>query len=95
MRGRSCGRRRGAGGTDLFQIIITGSVGTFIKSFNNHVDPVMVVIMLTAASLGSQMGTAATRYVEASRIRILFGKAVVRSDVPRELVEATVRDLVS
>ena len=51
-------------GTDLFQIIITGSVGTFIKSFAGHVDPVMVVIMLVAASAGAQLGSAATRIVE-------------------------------
>ena len=76
-------------GTDLFQIIITGSVGTFIKSFANHVDPVMVVIMLAAASLGSQLGTAATRFVEASRIRILFGVTVLSGSVAVALEQAS------
>ena len=76
-------------GTDLFQIIITGSVGTFIKSFANHVDPVMVVIMLTTASLGSQLGTAATRFVEASRIRILFGVTVLSGSVAVALEQAS------
>ena len=64
-------------GTDLFQIIITGSVGTFVKSMSNSVDPMMVVIMLASASLGSQLGTAATRVVDASRIRALFGVTIL------------------
>ena len=68
-------------GTDLFQIIITGSVGTFIKSFAGHVDPVMVVIMLIAASAGAQLGVAATRIVEAARIRILYGVIVFAGSV--------------
>ena len=64
-------------GTDLFQIIITGSVGTFVKSLSNSVDPVMVVIMLASASIGSQIGTAATKVVDASRIRVLFGVTIL------------------
>ncbi len=64
-------------GTDLFQIIITGSVGTFVKSLSNSVDPFMVIIMLSAASFGSQFGTAATRAVDADRIRGLFGVTIL------------------
>lgn len=64
-------------GTDLFQIIITGSVGTFVKSMSNSVDPMMVVIMLASASLGSQLGAAATKVVDASRIRALFGVTIL------------------
>jgi hypothetical protein len=37
----------------------------------------MVVIMLASASLGSQLGTAATRVVDASRIRALFGVTIL------------------
>ena len=64
-------------GTDLFQIIITGSVGTFIKAFSNEVDPLMVILMLCAASLGSQLGTTATKFVAPTRIRFLFGVTVL------------------
>ena len=64
-------------GTDLFQVILTGSMGTFLKAFSNEVDPMMVVLMLVAASMGSQLGTAATRFVEATRIRFLFGITVL------------------
>ena len=76
-------------GTDLFQIIITGSVGTFIKSFAGHVDPVMVVLMLVAASAGAQLGSAATRIVEASRIRILYGVTVLAGSVAVALEQAS------
>ena len=76
-------------GTDLFQIIITGLVGTFIKSFAGHVDPVMVVLMLVAASAGAQLGAAATRIVEASRIRILYGIIVLAGSVAVGLEQAS------
>ena len=76
-------------GTDLFQIIITGSVGTFIKSFAGHVDPVMVVIMLVAASAGAQLGSAATRIVEPARIRILYGVIVLAGSVAVGLEQAS------
>jgi uncharacterized protein len=64
-------------GTDLFQIIITGLVGTFIYSLGNHVDPLMAIIMLAAASVGSQLGATTTRFVDAGRIRVLFGVTVL------------------
>ena len=68
-------------GTDLFQIIITGSVGTFIYSLGNHVDPTMAIVMLAAASLGSQLGAGATKLVDPSRIRVLFGITVLSGSV--------------
>ncbi len=68
-------------GTDLFQIIITGSVGSFVYALGNHVDPLMAIIMLAAASAGSQLGVTATRYVDAGRIRFLFGITVLSGSV--------------
>ncbi len=64
-------------GTDLFQVIITGSLGAFIKAYSGEVDLVMVVMMLCAASLGSQLGATATRFVTPTRIRFLFGITVL------------------
>lgn len=75
-------------GTDLFQIIVTGSVGTFIYSLGNHVDPLMAIIMLAAASAGSQLGTTATRYVDSGRIRVLFGVTVLSGAVAIALKQA-------
>ncbi|MDA1128746.1 MAG: sulfite exporter TauE/SafE family protein [Chloroflexi bacterium] len=64
-------------GTGLFQVIITGSVGTFLYALSGRVDPLMVVLMLAAASLGAQLGTSATRVVKPSRIRFLYGVIVL------------------
>jgi uncharacterized membrane protein YfcA len=68
-------------GTDLFQIIITGSVGTLLYSLSNHVDLLMAMIMLAAASLGAQLGSTATKFVEAARIRILYGLTVLSGSI--------------
>ena len=64
-------------GTDLFQIIITGSVGSFAYALSDRVDPTMAALMLAAASIGSQLGASATRYVEPSRIRFLYGLLIL------------------
>lgn len=64
-------------GTDLFQIIVTGSWGTFIYALSHNVDPKMAIIMLSAASVGSQLGATATNFVEPARIRILYGVTIL------------------
>lgn len=76
-------------GTDLFQIIITGSVGTLIKAAANQVDPLMVIIMLVSASVGAQLGATATRLVDAARIRILFGLTVLSGAVAVGMEQAS------
>jgi uncharacterized membrane protein YfcA len=76
-------------GTDLFQIIITGSVGTFRYALGDHVDPLMAIIMLVAASAGSQLGATATRYVDAGRIRVLYGITVLSGSVAVALKQAS------
>ena len=64
-------------GTDLFQVIITGCWGTLLYALSNNVDPLMALIILAAASVGSQIGTTATRFVDPGRIRILYGITVL------------------
>ncbi|MCH8745163.1 MAG: hypothetical protein IIB31_05890, partial [Chloroflexi bacterium] len=44
-------------------------------------DPLIAIIMLAAASVGSQLGATATRYVDADRIRVLFGITVLSGSV--------------
>lgn len=78
-------------GTDLFQVIITGSAGTFNYACGtaallgqdcvNRVDLLMALIILAAAAVGSQIGATATRYVDAGRIRILYGITVLSGAV--------------
>ncbi|HIM48140.1 MAG TPA: sulfite exporter TauE/SafE family protein, partial [Dehalococcoidia bacterium] len=76
-------------GTDLFQIVITGLMGTLIKSYSNEVDLLMVVIMLVSASAGAQLGTAANRMVDPARIRILFGLTVLSGSIAVALQQAS------
>ena len=68
-------------GTGLFQAIITGSVGTLVYALSNHVDLLMVVIMLAASAIGSQLGASATSTVAAARIRLLFAITLLGSSV--------------
>ena len=76
-------------GTDLFEIIVTASVGSFIYSLSNHVDLLMAVIMLAGASLGAQLGATATRFVEAGRIRILYGLTILSGSLAIGLEQAS------
>ena len=76
-------------GTDLFQIIITGSVGSFAYALSDRVDPLMAVLMLAAASIGAQVGASATRLVEPSRIRFLYGLLIITGAVAVALEEVS------
>ena len=85
-------------GTDLFQVIITGSAGTFNYACGgaailgqdcvNRVDLLMALIVLAAAAAGSQIGATATRYVDAGRIRILYGITVLSGAIAIGLDQA-------
>ena len=68
-------------GTDLFQIIITGTLGAFLYSLGGNVDPVIAIIMFSAASVGTQIGALATRFVNSARILGLFGLTVLNAGV--------------
>ena len=76
-------------GTDLFQIVITGSVGTLLYSLSNHVDLSMAVIMLATASIGSQFGVAASRFVDGERVRIVFGITILSGSAAVALKQAS------
>ncbi len=64
-------------GTDLLEIIITGSYGTFSHGLKQNVDIMVALIMLLGAAFGAQIGTFATRYVHGPQIRSLFGASIV------------------
>lgn len=76
-------------GTGLFQVIITGAVGSFVYALSGRVDPVMAVLMLAAASVGAQMGASATRAIEPSRIRFLYGVLVLTGGLAVALEEVS------
>lgn len=64
-------------GTDLFEIIVSGAYGTFTHGLKGNVDVVMAVIMLLGAAVGAQVGTFATRYVQGTQVRSLFGAGIL------------------
>jgi uncharacterized membrane protein YfcA len=76
-------------GTSLFQVILTGAVGTFIYATSDRVDPLMAVIMLAAASIGAQLGATGTKVIEPARIRFLFGIMVLAGCLAVGLEEAS------
>ena len=68
-------------GTDLFQVMITGSFGALTYALANKVDLLMALVMLGAASVGSQLGAIATRAVDGSRIRFLYALIVMAGSI--------------
>ena len=77
-------------GTGLFQVVITGSVGSLVYSLSNNVDLLMAVIMLAAASAGSQLGVLATRFIEGTRIRSLYGITILSAGISVALQQISV-----
>ena len=64
-------------GTDLRQVIVTGSLGTFLYALSGKVDLLMAVFMLIPAFFLSQIGALATRFVDSSRIRAVYGLLLI------------------
>ena len=76
-------------GSSLLQIVVTGTLGTFLYSLSTDVDLVMAIIMLASASVGAQLGATATRFVEESQIRVLYGLVVLNAGVAVALEQAS------
>ena len=64
-------------GTDLMQVIVTGSLGTFLYALSGKVDLLMAVFMLIPAFFLSQIGALATRFVDSGRIRAVYGLLLI------------------
>lgn len=60
-------------GTDLLQVIVTGSLGAFLYSLSGKVDLLMAVFMLIPAFFLSQVGALATKFVNPGKIRSVYG----------------------
>ena len=59
-------------GTDLFEIIISASYGTFSHAVKGNVDILIALVMHTGAAIGAQIGAIATQYFAGPKIRLLF-----------------------
>ena len=59
-------------GTDLFEIIISASYGTFTHAMKGNVDILIALVMHTGAALGAQIGATLTQYFVGPKIRLAF-----------------------
>lgn len=59
-------------GTDLFEIIISASYGTFSHAIKGNVDILIALVMHTGAAIGAQIGAIATQYFAGPKIRLAF-----------------------
>ena len=59
-------------GTDLFEIIISASYGTFTHAMKGNVDILIALVMHTGAAIGAQIGAIATQYFAGPKIRLAF-----------------------
>src|SRR4051794_9151197 len=59
-------------GTDLFEIIISASYGTFSHAIKGNVDILIALVMNTGAAVGAQLGAISTQYFTGPKIRLAF-----------------------
>ena len=59
-------------GTDLFEIIISASYGTFSHAVKGNVDILIALVMHTGAAIGAQIGAISTQYFAGPKIRLFF-----------------------
>jgi hypothetical protein len=59
-------------GTDLFEIVISASYGTFSHAVKGNVDILIALVMHTGAAVGAQIGAISTQYFAGAKIRLAF-----------------------
>jgi uncharacterized membrane protein YfcA len=59
-------------GTDLFEIVISASYGTFSHALKGNVDILIALVMNTGAAIGAQIGAISTQYFTGPKIRLAF-----------------------
>ena len=59
-------------GTDLFEIVVSASIGSFEHALKGNVDVLIALIMQTGAAVGAQIGATLTQYFSGPRLRLAF-----------------------
>jgi uncharacterized membrane protein YfcA len=59
-------------GTDLFEIVISASYGTYSHAIHGNVDILIALVMLTGAALGARIGAQLTQYIKGPGLRLAF-----------------------
>jgi hypothetical protein len=60
-------------GTDLFEIVFSGGIGSFLYAMDGAVNLAIVLPLLAGSALGARLGAAATSIVNEDDIKIYFG----------------------
>jgi len=60
-------------GTDLFEIVFSGGIGSFLYAIDGAVELSIVVPLLAGSALGARLGAAATDLVDEDEIKVYFG----------------------
>jgi uncharacterized membrane protein YfcA len=60
-------------GTDLFEIVFSGGIGSFLYAIDGAVDLAIVAPLLAGSALGARVGAAATSIVDEDEIKVYFG----------------------
>ncbi|WP_253738583.1 sulfite exporter TauE/SafE family protein [Halohasta salina] len=60
-------------GTDLFEIVFSGGIGSYLYGQGGGVDLAIVAPLLFGSALGARIGSAATAIVDSDGIKIYFG----------------------
>jgi len=88
-------------GTDLFEIVFSGGIGSFLYAQSGAVNLGIVVPLLAGSALGARVGAAATNLVNEDDIKVYFGVMLLLGAIAvavREiggLLEMPVLDVVS
>jgi hypothetical protein len=59
-------------GTNLFELLLTSLYGTLTHSLKGNVELVLVIILLIAGTIGSQVGAALQRKFANPRLQLVF-----------------------
>jgi hypothetical protein len=60
-------------GTDLFEIVFSGGIGSFLYAMDGVVSLAIVVPLLAGSAFGARIGAAATSLVDEDEIKVYFG----------------------
>jgi hypothetical protein len=60
-------------GTDLFEIVFSGGIGSFLYAMDGAVNLSIVVPLLAGSAMGARLGAAATSLVDEDEIKVYFG----------------------
>ena len=68
-------------GTDLFEIVFSGGIGSYLYGQSGGVDLSIVAPLLFGSALGARIGSAATAVVDADDIKVYFGGMLLAGSV--------------